>query len=187
MQRDMLFGDMRSAVSQLKQSPHHIDEVMWLLLHHQGSSYAPQLLHYVREHTQNINILHLNLFDLVTWVVEGAASLCAYMERALPSFERVRQVVHIMLSGWSWAVVRNVQFFPQGSQLNPNALYMHPDHTVIYMHHDRHLSQVSNAQVDVLVGPGVHVWINQSDHPSERLKWPGLPEHLGHEAQLDSI
>jgi hypothetical protein len=121
----MEFGDLRSLVAQVREDHERIDELVYLLLEHQGGERFDEHVVYVVDSLHDIEHGRVCLADVVEWSLDGVGPL---YQRLGEEFHVAEGIVEEFLAGWAWAVVRRSDKAPYGvieSARGNTSLYMY--------------------------------------------------------------
>ncbi len=131
----MDFGDLRSLAAQVREQHGRVDELVYMLLKHQGGERFDEHVGYVLDILRDTSSGSVCLADLVLWALEGVQPLYA---RLGEEFEVSEGIVEEFLAGWVWSVVRRPDKAPYGvveDADGTSSLYMYGSPTDAWMMH----------------------------------------------------
>ncbi len=143
----MEFGELRSLVAQVREDHERVDELVFLLLEHQGGALFAEHVTYALDNLRDIDHGQVCLADVVDWSLEGVGPL---YQRLVAEFSVSEGIVEEFLAGWAWAVVRRSDRAPYGvieSASGKTSLYMYGSPTDAW---EMHISEWVDRQTSGL-------------------------------------
>lgn len=184
------FGELRSAVHETLAVPARLDKVVWLVL---NASDREGMCRYAQEILGRQHVGHVNLGELLRWMVVGEAALLARIEQHKAQGALSVLDVREWLCGLAWLVIMAKgdceQMMSEGFQANWLCRSLEGETRWFAIGLDDSRSRVLRQERQVtLLRPWLYIDDGEVSEAryyrvcclGQREQWPGLPSHLGY-------